>query len=127
MLSLDHGGQCDGSGDRDVLEQVLVNLIDNAARYAPEGGEVVVALARRDEVVDMTVADQGPGIPEQQLERIFERCYSDRDETVDSDGNEHFGIGLWIVRRNVESIGGRITAENRPQGGFRVRLRIPSV
>jgi len=58
-----------------------------------------------------------------------ERYYSGRDETLDQggDGNEHFGIGLWIVRRNIESIGGRITAENRPQGGFRVRLRIPSV
>ena len=49
------------------------------------------------------------------------------DSIQGGDGNEHFGIGLWIVRRNIESIGGRITAENRPQGGFRVRLRIPSV
>ena len=79
----------------------------------------------------ITVEDQGPGVPEDKLEQIFERYYSERgvtgDESALDPGEAHFGIGLWIVRRNVEAIGGSVAAENGPGGGLRVRLRLPSV
>ena len=117
------------AGD-DLLETVIENLLDNAISFSPPGGEVALSLDAEGSDALITVEDQGPGVAGEKLERIFERYYSERDETVDQgggEGNEHFGIGLWIVRRNVEAIGGRITAENRPQGGLRVRLRIPSV
>ncbi len=114
------------AGD-DLLETVIENLLDNAISFSPPGGEVALSLDAEGSDALITVEDQGPGVAGEKLERIFERYYSERDETVDGDGNEHFGIGLWIVRRNVEAIGGRITAENRPQGGLRVRLRIPRV
>ena len=117
------------AGD-DLLETVIENLLDNAISFSPPGGEVALSLDAEASDALITVEDQGPGVAGEKLERIFERYYSERDESVDQggdDGNEHFGSGLWIVRRNVEAIGGRITAENRPQGGLRVRLRIPSV
>ena len=114
----------------DLLETVIENLLDNAISFSPPGGEVTLALDAEGSDALITVDDEGPGVAEEKLEQIFERYYSERDETAElgsGDGHEHFGIGLWIVRRNVESIGGRITAENRPRGGLRLRLRIPAV
>ncbi|MEX2408991.1 MAG: ATP-binding protein, partial [Rhodovibrionaceae bacterium] len=74
--------------------------------------------------------DRGPGVPAQHLERIFERYVSLRAEAEaeyqgrDEDG-QHRGIGLWIVRRNLEAVGGGVRAENAPGGGLRVIVRLP--
>ncbi len=117
------------AGD-DLLETVIENLLDNAISFSPPGGKVALSLDAEGPDAVIMVEDQGPGVAEGNLDRIFERYYSERDATAEqggADGNEHFGIGLWIVRRNVEAIGGRITAENMPQGGLRVRLCIPAV
>ena len=109
---------------------MIENLLDNAISFSPPGGKVALSLDAEGPDAVIMVEDQGPGVAEGNLDRIFERYYSERDATAEqggADGNEHFGIGLWIVRRNVEAIGGRITAENMPQGGLRVRLCIPAV
>jgi two-component system sensor histidine kinase ChvG len=81
------------------------------------------------DTVELTVADSGPGVPPQHLPHIFERSYSVRPE--DRDGNtlvqaeQHYGLGLWIVRRNVEGLGGHISARNRQEGGFAVTISVP--
>lgn len=114
----------------DLLETVIENLLDNAIGFSPPGGKVTLSLDQDGSDALITVDDQGSGVAEEKLEQIFERYYSERDETTRTgggDSHEHFGIGLWIVRRNVESIGGRITAENSAQGGLRVRVRIPAI
>jgi two-component system sensor histidine kinase ChvG len=73
----------------------------------------------------LTIADNGPGVPEANLPLIFERYFSARSQTRDcapasAPTDNHYGLGLWIVRRNVEGLGGRISASNRDEGGFAV-------
>jgi two-component system phosphate regulon sensor histidine kinase PhoR len=111
------------SGDPGKLHDVLRNLVENASNYSPEGEVIDVESRRVSDGVELTVADRGPGIPERDLPRIFERFYRvDRSRTRDPGGT---GLGLSIVRHLVELHGGRVTAANRPGGGavFTVWLR----
>jgi two-component system sensor histidine kinase ChvG len=109
-----------------MVESVAENLIDNAVSFAPPGSEILVHLARDGRFAHLTVSDQGPGVPAGQLERIFERYYVERDaEASNEPGQNHFGIGLSIARRNVEAMGGTIEAENRTPHGLAVHLRLP--
>jgi two-component system sensor histidine kinase ChvG len=94
---------------------VFRNLVDNARSFSPPGGVVRISLARRPggprpEVV-VTVEDQGPGIPAENLESIFERFYTARPKGQAFGG--HSGLGLSISRQIVEAHGGRIHAENQ--------------
>jgi two-component system sensor histidine kinase ChvG len=77
--------------------------------------------------VILKVSDQGPGVPEGDLERIFERQYSQRPtEGAGSDDHRwHSGLGLWIVRRNVEAMGGDVKALNVPKGGLILSVSLP--
>ncbi|MDZ4841942.1 MAG: stimulus-sensing domain-containing protein [Hyphomicrobium aestuarii] len=93
------------------LGQVATNLIDNALSFTPENGAVIVAVDRIRDLVVMTVSDQGPGIPSDKLDAIFDRFYSDRPETDQSRG-KNSGLGLSISREIVVAHGGRIFAEN---------------
>ena len=122
-LSLDCEEQVVVSGDRDLLKQLVLNLVDNAVRYSPEGGEVVVSLEQRGEAVELTVSDQGPGIPEQQLERIFERFYQGSDSESRTVGG--LGIGLAISRWIAQAHGGEIRAENAVGRGSRFIVTLP--
>lgn len=98
------------------LGQVFLNLVDNAISFSPPGGEVVIDASRApDGFVAIRVEDDGPGIPEEQLDRIFERFYSARPEG-ESFG-DHSGLGLSISRQIVEAHGGRLWAENRRARG----------
>jgi two-component system sensor histidine kinase ChvG len=93
------------------LGQVITNLIDNARSFSPPDKPVRVRLGRRDGLIEIIVDDEGPGISEQALERIFERFYTDRP----SQGfGQNSGLGLSISRQIVEVHGGKIWAENRP-------------
>jgi two-component system sensor histidine kinase ChvG len=114
----------------DVLfETVIENVLENAVSYSPRGGTVSVSLHREDGVAVMTMADEGPGVDPDDLERIFERYFTDRPTIhLIANGEEistHYGIGLWIVRRNLEAFGGSAVACNLPDAGFEVTLRIP--
>jgi len=117
----------------DLLETVVENIFDNALSVPPKGGEIAVQLVRQQGVAELTVRDQGPGVPAEDLERIFERRFSGReDDSANGDAGApgaqdtpHAGIGLWIVRRNVEAIGGRVWAEREPAGGLALCLRVP--
>jgi len=112
----------------ELLETVIENILGNAIEFSPPGSEIRVSLAANGESADLTVEDQGPGVPPQHLQSIFERYFSRRTpETSGLNGTEtHYGIGLWIVRRNIEAVGGSVTAENCETGGLRMRITFPS-
>jgi two-component system sensor histidine kinase ChvG len=107
----------------DMLETVFENLIDNAYSFSPTGGWIGIAASHRDGMAEVFIEDDGPGVEEAKLERIFERYVTDRPPG--QKGGPHFGIGLWIVRRNIESLNGTVHAENRRSGGLRVIVRLP--
>lgn len=111
------------AGDPAKLHDVLRNLLENASNYSPEGATIEIATRGTGAAVDLTVADRGPGIPDGDLGRIFERFYRvDRSRTRDPGGT---GLGLSIVRHLVELHGGRVTAANRPTGGAVFTVTLP--
>jgi two-component system sensor histidine kinase ChvG len=93
------------------LAQVVTNLIDNACSFSEPGGEVRITLRRMGDQAGIVVEDDGPGVPEHALERIFERFYTDRP---DEGFGENSGLGLSISRQIVQAHLGRLWAENRP-------------
>ena len=111
--------------DRDRIRQVLVNLLTNANEYCPEGANIGVKARRVDADVEIEVIDDGPGIPAQQLEHIFERfTRGDAGETQRVGGT---GLGLAISKSLVELHGGRIEAESTAGGGATFRIRLPAI
>lgn len=113
-------------GTEEMIETIVENLIDNAVSFSPVDGEVLVHLTREGRFAHLTVSDEGPGVPPGQLERIFERYYSERLAEPASDApSSYFGIGLWIARRNVEAMGGNINAENLAPHGLAIHVRLP--
>jgi two-component system sensor histidine kinase ChvG len=111
----------EASADR--LTQVFENLIDNAVSFSPPAGRVTVALRTTGEKAEVTVADEGPGIPDEHRRRVFHRFFSYRPD----DGGEagHTGLGLALVRAIVESYGGSIDAEPRSGGGTKMVVFLP--
>lgn len=111
--------------DRERLVQVLLNLARNAIMYTPDGGLISIALAAGTQpyTLDLSVTDTGIGIPEAELEQIFERFY--RTDASRARHTGGFGLGLSIARDLVQAMGGTLTAERVPSGGsrFRVTLR----
>jgi two-component system phosphate regulon sensor histidine kinase PhoR len=107
-----------------ALEQVLVNLVDNAIKYTPEGGEVRVGVTEKGGDVVIEVANSGPGIPQKHLPRVFERFYRvDAGRSRELGGT---GLGLSIVKHLVAKIGGWITVDS--DGGWtRFQLHLPRV
>lgn len=110
------------------LGQVISNLLENARSFSPPGGEVRVALRRAGHEVEIVVDDNGPGIPDHALERIFERFYTDRPE---QGFGQNSGLGLSISRQIILAHHGRIWAENRSvpgqeaPAGARFTVRLP--
>lgn len=114
-------------GDRDRLKQVLVNLIGNAIKYTPPGGEVVVGLGKADNQAQITVSDTGPGIPEEDLPYVFERFYRGEKSRTRSKDGKGFGLGLSIAYWIVRNHGGRIEVDSKLGQGttFCVWLPLP--
>ncbi len=111
-------------GDERWLHQVVGNLLDNALKYTPVGGAVSVELHRQNGMVQLLVHDSGPGIPEQDLGRIFERFF--RSDSSRSRANvPGVGLGLAIVAWVVKEHGGSIVAANRPEGGATITAEFP--
>jgi len=118
-----------------LLETVIQNLLDNAIGFSPADGLVEVTLRGRRQEVELRVRDHGPGVKPDALPRIFDRRVSFREgeELVSrlegagthAKSGSHFGLGLWIVRRNVEAMGGKVAAENGPGGGFSLIVILP--
>lgn len=109
----------------EMMETVIENILDNAISFSPDCAMVTVTVARGDGRVVLAIDDQGPGASPEVLERMFDRYVSHRPES-DPSGAPHFGIGLWIVRRNVSSVGGTVEARNRSGGGLRVTVTLPA-
>lgn len=123
------GGPFSVMGREGPLSQVVRNLIENARSFSPQGGEVTVALGQISgpdgPMVRLTVEDEGPGVPPDKLEAIFERFYSDRPQGAKFGNNS--GLGLSIVRQIVETHRGRVWAENRAQAkGARFVVDLPA-
>jgi two-component system, OmpR family, sensor kinase len=100
--------------DASLIERMIVNLLDNALRYTPKGGQIKVSTAIRESTMVISVADTGIGIPESDFERIFDRFYQGN---LSRDGHGHAGLGLAIVRRIVELHEGTIQVQNNPTCG----------
>jgi two-component system phosphate regulon sensor histidine kinase PhoR len=114
------------TGDPAKLHDALRNLLENASNYSPPRSRIVMASERKDGKVVLTVEDEGPGIPEAELSRVFERFY--RVDKARSRGGQDpggTGLGLAIVRHLIELHGGRVTATNRPAGGARFTIELP--
>jgi two-component system sensor histidine kinase ChvG len=118
----------------ETLETIVENLVENAVSFSPPDGTVSVRLTRIGNWAELVVDDEGPGVDPANLDRIFERYFSHREPgrgmpedeaAAHQAGAAHFGIGLWIVRRNIEAFGGRVRAENRPTGGLRMTVALP--
>jgi signal transduction histidine kinase len=109
-------------GDRDRIEQVLVNLIDNAVKYSPAGGEVRVSAVSCDRGVRVEVEDEGIGIPPAEQESVFEKFYRGRSREVPPGT----GLGLYICRELVQRMGGTIGVRSRPGGGSTFYFELPS-
>ena len=103
------------TGHDSRLSQVIVNLLDNAISFSPPGGRVAVVARRIGSEIQIAVEDEGPGIPGENLERIFERFYTDRPQ---ENFGQNSGLGLNISRQIVMAHGGRLYAENRPSSGM---------
>ena len=119
VLALADKATHDVMGREGPLGQVIRNLVENARSFSPAGGEVTVTLASissaRGPVVRLTVEDQGPGIPPDKLEKIFQRFYTDRP--VGAKFGNNSGLGLSIVRQIAETHRGQVWAENRMVDG----------
>ncbi|WP_366654260.1 stimulus-sensing domain-containing protein [Fodinicurvata sp. EGI_FJ10296] len=112
-------------GLRDRLVQVLRNLVANAVSFSPPDGRVVLRSWREDDMVVVTVTDDGPGIPEGKFETIFDRFYTERP--AGEKFGTHSGLGLNISKQIVQAHHGRITARNRTDGiGAVFRVDIPA-
>jgi two-component system OmpR family sensor kinase len=112
-------------GDRDRLQQVVANLLDNATRMTPRAGTVTVRVESAGGRARVCVADQGPGIAEADVSRVFDRFY--RADLSRDRGSGGAGLGLSIVRAIVERHGGEIRARNLPGGGAEFAFDLPSV
>ncbi len=111
-------------GDRDYLEQVLINLLDNAIKYTPEGGKIAISANEKgDREVLFLIKDDGIGIPREDLSRIFERFYRvDKGRSKELGGT---GLGLSIVKHIVQAHGGKVWAESRLGKGSSFYFTLP--
>jgi two-component system, OmpR family, sensor histidine kinase KdpD len=105
--------------DTVLIEQVLINLIENATRYSSQGTPIDIGAFVHDGSIHVEVADRGPGVAVQDAERIFEKFYRARE------GGGGVGLGLTICRGIVRAHGGRVWVETRSGGGASFRFTLP--
>jgi len=107
-----------------MIEQVLVNLLDNAMKHTPQDSNVTVSAALNDKDIIFEVSDDGQGIPESDLPYIFNRFY--KTKTDDSNTRRGFALGLTICKSIIQAHGGNISVQNKPSGGLTFRFTLPT-
>ncbi|HYN89057.1 MAG TPA: ATP-binding protein [Ardenticatenaceae bacterium] len=120
---LDTNGPVVGMYDRGRIAQLLENLLENAVKYSPDGGEIRVRVWPEGDAAHLTVADQGIGIPPEDLPRIFDRFH--RGKNVDDRRFAGMGLGLFICRGIAEQHGGQISASSTPGRGTTFHVALP--
>ncbi len=120
-LDLPPGARVLGRDER--LGQIFRNLIDNAVSFSPDGGTVAISARAQGSLLRVAVEDEGSGIPEENLESVFLRFYTERP--ADHGFGKNSGLGLSIARQIAEGVGGRIFAENREPHGARLIVELP--
>jgi signal transduction histidine kinase len=110
--------------DSQRTEQVLGNLVNNALHYVTQGGKVQVVLERTNGEVAVSVEDNGPGVPEENLQYIFHRFWREEKSRTRTSGGA--GLGLAIAKQLVEGQGGNITAADRLGGGLQIKCTLPA-
>ena len=121
-LNVDLAGPAHCSGDRVVLRQALINLVDNAIKYTPRGGRIGIRVAAAAGQATLDVSDSGCGIPPELHERVFDRFYRGRHPDA---GEAGAGLGLAIAKWAVEANRGTLTYEPAEGGGSLFRIRLP--
>ena len=121
-MNVDEAG-LEADGDPERVHQVVANLLENAIRHSPAGGSVEVRARRSASGVTIEVIDEGPGIPDQEASRVFERFYRADSARASSDGGA--GLGLAIARWIVDLHGGEIHPEQREPHGCRMVVTLP--
>jgi signal transduction histidine kinase len=111
------------TGDRDRLEQVLGNLLENAVKYSPEGSEIYVSVEDRGDQIVTSVCDRGIGIPKDELAQVFERFH--RGRQVSSTNYGGLGLGLYIAKQIVDRHGGSIWVESKEGSGTTFFFALP--
>jgi two-component system, OmpR family, phosphate regulon sensor histidine kinase PhoR len=111
------------AADADKLRQVLLNLLDNAIKYSPEGGTIETSLELGEGCLRFAVRDQGPGIPADERERVFAKFYRLDPQLTGGVGGT--GLGLYICKEIVRRMGGRIWVASPPEGGATVFVEVP--
>jgi two-component system sensor histidine kinase KdpD len=107
------------------MDQVITNLVENAVRYTPAGSPLDISVERQGREVLLQVADRGPGIPQQDLERVFDKFYRVKQKTLGTSYPMGTGLGLAVCKGLVEANGGRIWAEARQGGGVVFKITLP--
>lgn len=110
-------------GDIGLIQRVLENLVRNAIRFTPSGGEVTISIAERPKTVSVSVSDTGPGIPDKEIPRIFDRFYRSAGGEVDRADSS--GLGLAIVKRILDLHDSRITVVSKLDAGTRFEFELP--
>jgi signal transduction histidine kinase len=125
-VSIQCGG-CEGAvvlANRLRLEQVLVNLLDNAVKFNRTRGTVAIGWHRGESCMELTITDTGMGIPSEDLKRVFERFYRvDKARSRQVGGT---GLGLSIVKESIEGMGGTVAVESQLGVGTKFRLQLPA-
>ena len=111
------------AADADKLRQILMNLLDNAVKYSPDGGNIRLGVAQNDAFVSFSVTDEGLGLPTAEHGRIFEKFYRLDPELTRGVGGT--GLGLYISRELVRRMNGRISVESREGEGSTFRVDLP--
>jgi two-component system sensor histidine kinase KdpD len=107
------------------IDQVVTNLLENAVRYTPAHSPIEIAAHAMDGQIEVSIADHGPGIPPYELERIFDKFYRVSGTARKNTSIMGTGLGWAVCRGLIEAHGGRIWAENRPEGGAIFRFTLP--
>jgi signal transduction histidine kinase len=111
-------------GDRDALRQILLNALDNAVKYGPNGQHIRVSIDRGDGVARLTIDDEGTGIPAADRARVLQP-YVRLASALDADAKAGSGIGLAVVQSIVRQLGGAVALEDAPGRGLRLAITLP--